>query len=125
VLYEAPHRLARTLDDLVDAIGSDRKVVLARELTKLYEEIWRGDLAGAVERCSTIEPRGEYVVILEGAPPPAPVSDDDLRHALRDAREGGASTKDAVAEVADRFGAAKKRVYALATTHGQRAPNKG
>src|SRR5207244_37175 len=50
VLYEAPHRLVRTLTDLCDALGVDRRVVLSRELTKLHEETWRGSLADAIER---------------------------------------------------------------------------
>src|SRR6185436_1087307 len=55
VLYEAPHRLARTLADLAAALGPTRGVVLARELTKLHEEVWRGPLAAAVERCAEVE----------------------------------------------------------------------
>src|SRR5688572_28799672 len=62
VLYEAPHRLARTLADLVRVLGVHRPVVLARELTKLHEELWRGSLGDAVEWCDEREPRGEFVV---------------------------------------------------------------
>ena len=86
VLYEAPHRLARTLADLADACGGDRRVVLARELTKLHEEDWRGTLADALDRTATVEPRGEYVVVLDGAAPPAEITDDDIVAALADAR---------------------------------------
>lgn len=115
VLYEAPHRVARTLADLAAACGPDRRVVLARELTKLHEEHWRGSLAEAVERVAAVEPRGEYVVVVDGAPAPTEVTDEALRSALADARAAGASTRDAVADVAVRFGAAKRRVYDLAT----------
>jgi 16S rRNA (cytidine1402-2'-O)-methyltransferase len=115
VLYEAPHRLARTLDDLAGVLGGTRRVVLARELTKLHEELWRGTLAEAIQRCADVEPRGEYVVVLDGAPAPLDATDADITAALADARRAGASTKDAVAEVIDRLGVAKKRVYALAT----------
>src|SRR5207237_812656 len=69
VVYEAPHRLARTLADLAAACGGDRRVVLARELTKLHEETWRGTLAEAVDHVTEVAPRGEYVVVLDGAPP--------------------------------------------------------
>ena len=116
VLYEAPHRVARTLADLAEACGGDRRVVLARELTKLHEEHWRGTLAGAVARVAEVEPRGEYVLVLDGAPEPAETTDDDIVRALAAARELGASTRDAVAEVAAELGVAKRRVYDLATS---------
>jgi 16S rRNA (cytidine1402-2'-O)-methyltransferase len=115
VLYEAPHRLARTLADLATVLEGSRPLALARELTKLHEEIWRGTLTEAVERCRTVEPRGEYVLVVGGAPAVADATDDEVRDALEGARARGASTKDAVAEVADRLGVPKKRAYALAT----------
>lgn len=115
VLYEAPHRLARTLDDLTAACGADRPVAIARELTKLHEEVWRGTLGGAVERMAAVEPRGEHVLVLGGAPVPEAVGDDELAAALAAARAGGATTRDAVAEVAAAFGVARRHVYALAT----------
>lgn len=122
VLYEAPHRLARTLDDLLAVCGADRPVVLARELTKLHEEVWRGSLAGAVARVAEVAPRGEHVVVLGGAAAPAEVTDDAVRSALDAARASGASTRDAVAEVAGELGVARRRVYRLATgaTDGDR-----
>ncbi len=114
VLYEAPHRLARTLDDLRTVVDGDRRIVLARELTKLHEEIWRGSLDGAIERCVEVGPRGEYVVVVDGAPAPLDATDADIVAALGAARGQGLTTKDAVAEVTDRLGVAKKRVYDLA-----------
>ena len=115
VLYEAPHRVARTLADLAGSCGGDRRVVLARELTKLHEECWRGTLAEAVAHVAAVEPRGEYVVVLDGAPAPAEVTDADIAAALADARSMGASTRDAVTEVATALGLPKRRVYDLAT----------
>jgi 16S rRNA (cytidine1402-2'-O)-methyltransferase len=114
VLYEAPHRLARTVADLLKECGPERPVALARELTKLHEEVWRGTLAEAVAHLAAVEPRGEYVVVLGGAPPRAEATDDELRAALVRARGAGASTRDAVAEVAEHYGVARRRVYALA-----------
>jgi 16S rRNA (cytidine1402-2'-O)-methyltransferase len=113
VLYEAPHRLAATLVDLAGALGDDRRVALCRELTKLHEETWRGTLAEAVAHSELVEPRGEYVVVLEGAPPPAEVDDDALRAALDAELASGASRRDAATVVADRFGAAPNRVKRL------------
>lgn len=116
VLFEAPHRLGRTLGDLVETCGGDRPVVLARELTKLHEEIWRGTLAEALARVGEVEPRGEYVIVLAGAEPPAAATDDDLRAALTAALRRGMTTRDAVAEVAARTGASRRRVYDLAVS---------
>jgi 16S rRNA (cytidine1402-2'-O)-methyltransferase len=116
VLYEAPHRLLRTLEDLATVIDGTRRIAVVRELTKLYEEIWRGTLAAAVERAGASEPRGEHVIVVEGAPPPAPVEDTDIVTALAAAREAGLSTKDAVASVAAALAVARRRVYHLATT---------
>lgn len=115
LLYEAPHRLERTLTDLIASCGPDRRVAFGRELTKLHEEFWRGTLGEALARCAEVEPRGEYVIVLEGAPPPGEIDDQQLIEALAAARERGESTRDAVAAVAERFGAAKRRVYDLAT----------
>jgi 16S rRNA (cytidine1402-2'-O)-methyltransferase len=115
VLYEAPHRLLRTLVDLATVIDGTRRVAVVRELTKLYEEVWRGTLAGAAERARTTEPRGEHVVVVEGAPPPEPVEDGDIAEALAAARERGLSTKDAVATVSAELAVARRRVYRLAT----------
>ena len=114
VLYEAPHRLEKTLDDLETACGAMRRVVLARELTKLHEEMWRGTLHDAVKYAQTTEPRGEYVLILEGAKPPAPPTDEEINDALRDELRNGSSKKDAAAKVAAKYGIQKRHVYELA-----------
>ena len=110
VLYEAPHRIERTLADLLSACGPDRPVSVSRELTKLHEETVRGTL-GSIE---VGEPRGEYVIVLGGASTEsAPVSDDDVRLALRDAIAGGASKRDAAAQVAAATGRRRRDVYQM------------
>jgi 16S rRNA (cytidine1402-2'-O)-methyltransferase len=114
VLYEAPHRVLRTITDLAHACAPDRTVVLARELTKLHEDTWRGTLAEAVTHLDADRPRGEYVVVLEGARAPQPASDEDITSMLRDALLRGATRKDAVDTVVATTGAAKRRVYQLA-----------
>lgn len=113
VLYEAPHRLRSTLEDLRDALGADRRVALCRELTKLHEETWRGSLGDAVARCAEVEPRGEFVVVLAGAEPPPDATDDELRRSLERELETGASRRDAAAAVAARFDVAPNRVKRL------------
>lgn len=116
VLYEAPHRVARTITDLTAACGPDRRVALARELTKLYEEVWRGTLAEAAEHLATTAPRGEYVLVLEGAPTVsgADLDDDTIIAALHDEIARGADRRTAIANVMSTTGAPKNRVYDLA-----------
>lgn len=114
VLYEAPHRLVKTLSDLTTACGAMRRVVLARELTKLHEEIWRGTLQDANMYVANTEPRGEYVIIIEPAKPPAPPTNEELLAAIRAEIAKGVSRKDSASRVSARFGVAKRTVYELA-----------
>jgi 16S rRNA (cytidine1402-2'-O)-methyltransferase len=114
VLYEAPHRVERTVTDLVEHCGADRRVALARELTKLHEEVWRGALADAATHLAEVAPRGEYVVVVEGAGEPALADDDSLRAALVTALAGGATRRDAIATVTVDFAVPKRRVFEIA-----------
>lgn len=114
VLYEAPHRLERTLADLEVACGPLRQVVVARELTKMHEEIRRSTLHEAVQRARQQEPRGEYVVVIDGAAPPEPATEEQLEQALRRELANGSSKRDAAAKVALTYGAPKRLVYELA-----------
>ena len=109
VLYEAPHRLQQTVADLARVCGGERRVVLVRELTKLHEEVWRGTL-GAAALVDTA-PRGEYVVVLEGAPAPAAATDEAIEAALGDELRSGVDRRTAVASVAGSLGVPKRRVY--------------
>ena len=68
IFYEAPHKLRGTLDDLCAAFGAERSITLCRELTKLHEDIWKTTLGEAVEHYKANEPRGEYVLVMAGAP---------------------------------------------------------
>jgi 16S rRNA (cytidine1402-2'-O)-methyltransferase len=115
VLYEAPHRAERTLADLAAAFGPERPVAVARELTKLHEEVWRGSLADAAAWAAETPPRGELVFVVEGAPQPQAATDADVEEALTDALARGATRRDASAEVAARLAVPKRRVYAIAT----------
>jgi len=114
ILYEAPHRVARTVADLAVACGPERRVALCRELTKLHEEVWRGTLGEAADHLSAREPIGEFVVVLEGAPVAAPTTDDEVSALLRRAVSGGMSKRDAAAHVAAQTGRPKRDVYNLA-----------
>jgi 16S rRNA (cytidine1402-2'-O)-methyltransferase len=114
VIYEAPHRVRRTVEDLRAALGPLRRVSISRELTKLHEETWRGSLEAAVAHLGTEEPRGEYVIVVDGAPPLDPPADDDVASALRAELDAGADKKTAIAAVAGRFGLPKRHVYRIA-----------
>ena len=115
VIYEAPHRIERTIADLAAVCGGERNVAVARELTKIYEYVWRGALEAAGAHLAAAAPRGEYVVVLQGAPPRGEVSDDEIRSALHLALEGH-SRKDAVEAVVGQLEVPKRRVYDLALT---------
>ena len=115
VLYEAPHRLARTLADLVSSFGASRAIAVVRELTKLHEDVWRGSLSGAAEWAASHTVRGEVVIVVDGAPPAEPVPDSQVVEALRGAIDAGASTRDAATSVAELLGVPRRRAYELAT----------
>lgn len=118
VVYESPHRLAATLADLAGALGPDRRVVVARELTKLYEEFWRGTLAEGSAWAAANPPRGEIAVVVDGATARVGATNDELRAALAAALAAGDTTRDAVAAVTQEFGVPKRRVYDLALEAG-------
>jgi 16S rRNA (cytidine1402-2'-O)-methyltransferase len=115
VLFEAPHRLEATLTDLAEALGPDRPVAVAREITKRFETVWRGTLGQATSGEGP-QARGEQVIVLG---PAAPVvseepEDEAIEDALRAELATGASTRDAAAVVANRLGVTRRRAYALA-----------
>jgi 16S rRNA (cytidine1402-2'-O)-methyltransferase len=114
LIYEAPGRLAATLVDLAAVCGGDRAVVVARELTKLHEELWRGTLAEAAPEFAGREVRGEVVVVLAGAAPAAAAREQDVVEALRRQVDGGASWRDATSAVAAELKVARRTVYDLA-----------
>lgn len=115
VLYEAPHRLERTLVDLAEACGPDRQIVLAREMTKLHEDFWRGTLADAVIHAQTVAPRGEYALVIGPAIIlTTDITDADIASELGARTGAGLSTRDAIDEVTNALGVARKRVYAIA-----------
>lgn len=118
VMYEAPHRVERTVVDFAAACGDSRPVAVARELTKIYESVWRGSLGDAVKHLRATPPRGEYVIVLQGAPPRDEVTDAEIRSALHLALAGH-SRKDAVEAVVGQLDVPKRRVYDLALAEGR------
>jgi 16S rRNA (cytidine1402-2'-O)-methyltransferase len=113
VIYEAPHRVPRTLADLADVCGGGRQVALVREITKRFEEVWRGTLADAIERVAADEPRGEWVLVVAGGQR-VEMTDAAITEALAERTAAGSGRREAVDEVAATLGVARNRVYRLA-----------
>ncbi len=116
VVFEAPGRVAATLADLAEVCGGDRSVAVARELTKVHEEVWRGSLDDAVSWAGAAPVRGEVVLVVSGAPEPVDPEIDDatLVAAVDERLAAGERTRGAVDAVAAGFGVPRRRVYALA-----------
>jgi len=117
VLYESPRRVVATLRDLRDACGPDRPAALARELTKLHEEVRRGSIASLLDALGDTDPRGECVLLVGGAPAAAvSATEEDIDAALTAELAAGASTRDAADAVAERLRVPRRAAYARAIT---------
>lgn len=112
IFYEAPHKLAGTLADLLLALG-DRRVAIARELTKIHEEVWRTTLSEASRRYSDGSAKGEFVLVVEGAPPPADTQKtmDEAVAAARGYLAAGFSASEAAKHAAAETGRKKNEIY--------------
>ena len=120
IFYEAPHRLVRTLSALIQAVGEERRIALCRELTKKHEEVFRGRLRDALTHYQEEEPRGEFVLILEGVSEKKlleeeqalwleiPVKDHYQRY-----MDQGYDRKEAMKQVAKDRGVSKREIYSL------------
>ncbi len=114
VIYEAPHRVGALVRDLTELLGAQRRIAIARELTKVHEEVWRGSLGEAVAHLAEREPRGEYVLVVEGAIPDEP-SEAEVRAAVSAALARGATGRDAADEVTRTLGVPRNLAYRIAT----------
>ena len=116
IFYEAPHKLTATLDDLTAAFGPDRRIALCRELTKLHEEVRRTTLGEAVRWYGENPPRGEFVLVVEGAPEQAAeeLTMEDGLARVAQLREEGRSLRDAVKQTAKETGLPKNELYSMA-----------
>jgi len=115
VLFEAPNRVQATIGDLLGNCGPLREIAIARELTKVHEEVWRGELSDAAAHVASIEPRGEHVIVIAPAPEPPAASDAEIDAHVEAALAEGLSTRDAAARVARDLGVPRRRVYDNAT----------
>lgn len=111
VLFASPHRVAADLEDLAAVCGRERRVCVARELTKQFEEVWWGSLGEAAETWSRREHRGEFTLVLEGAAA-APGADVEAgRAAVRRLVEAGASRREAARVVSELTGISRRQLY--------------
>ncbi len=113
VFHEAPHKLSATLNDLAETFGPDRRIALCRELTKLHEEVLRTTLGEAAAHYASHPPKGEFVLVLEGAHPPEEQSYtlEDGLELVEKLRAEGLSTRDAVKRAAADLALPKKALY--------------
>ena len=116
IFYEAPHKLKQTLADMCEAFGADRKITLCRELTKLNEEIMRTCFKDAIDYYESNDPRGEYVLIIEGISKDALeaqsfFADMTVIEHIDHYVKGGLSKKDAMKAVAKERGVSKSEIY--------------
>lgn len=120
VFFAAPGRVAKDLEQLAESVGRERRVVLARELTKLYEETWRGSIVDAAAHWGSVEAsKGEFTVVLEGAMREAPdmgAATDAVKHLI----DQGSTTSDAVRQIATSTGVSRRELYGIIINDLQR-----
>ena len=117
IFYEAPHRLRQTLQNLGEVLGIEREIVLARELTKLHEEFWRGDISGAITHYTERQPQGEYTLVVAGIQPESPqLSEAELKAELQQLMAAGISRSQASRQLAKVTSVSRSQLYQLALT---------
>lgn len=116
IFYEAPHKLLNTLEDMAQSFGPDRSISLCRELTKLHEEVVRTTLGEAIEKYTANPPKGEFVLVIAGAPEEEKqaATTDDAASRVAELIASGLSRKDAVKQTAAELNLPKNVVYSAA-----------
>lgn len=115
IFYESPHRLRVSLRDLAASLGNDRQIVVARELTKLYEEFWRGTIEQAIAHYTQIEPKGEFTLVVAGAQLEMPtLSEEALKVELQQIMAQGVSRSQASRQLAQLTKVSRRQLYQLA-----------
>lgn len=110
IIYESPHRLKETLADMLEILGN-RKVAVIRELTKVYEEIFRSDIVSSIEKFEKEDPRGEFVLVIEGSSRLVEESHIDIKVELKKYIEEGYTKKASVKIVSEKHNLPKNKVY--------------
>ncbi|MEA5539408.1 MAG: 16S rRNA (cytidine(1402)-2'-O)-methyltransferase [Limnoraphis robusta] len=117
ILYESPHRLRQTLQDLAETLGCDREIVLGRELTKLHEEFWRGTVGEAVEYYENIQPKGEFTLVVAGKIEKTPdLSETAIKAELEALLRQGLTRSQASRQLAENTSLPRRQIYQLALT---------
>ncbi len=114
IFLESPHRIVDSLEDILSVLG-DRRICVAREMTKLYEEYWRGPVSGALEHFKSKEPRGEFTLVIEGKKTEdrRRWTEEELLEAIKQELRTGKSAKEISAKLAEVSGWNKKEIYDL------------
>jgi len=117
VFLESPYRIVESLEDLLSVLG-DRKICVAREMTKMFEEYWRGDISGAVAYFKSQPARGEFTLVVEGKPKDANEkwTEEQLLEAIKTELQAEKSAKEISAELAEVSGWNRKDIYSLINT---------
>ena len=115
VLYESPYKLLQTLEDLAKMLGGNRKIVLARELTKLHEEFWRGTVGQAIIYYQNNQPKGEFTLVIAGAEPELPVlSENTIKQELQELFAQGISRSQASRQLSQKINLSRRKIYQIA-----------
>jgi len=114
IFFESPHRIVESLEDILSVLG-DRKICVAREMTKMFEEYWRGTVSGAVEYFKSQPVRGEFTLVIEGKQKEerGVWTKEELLTAIERELQGEKSAKDISTELAEQSGWNKKEIYQL------------
>jgi 16S rRNA (cytidine1402-2'-O)-methyltransferase len=113
VCFEAPHRLLESLRDIHELLG-DREVVVAREVSKIYEEFLRGLAGELIDKLAGREIRGEVTLVIKGSAGESPISEALLRAEIRKLKGDGMRVKEIAELLGERYGYSKKEIYRLA-----------
>ncbi|MBE9228706.1 16S rRNA (cytidine(1402)-2'-O)-methyltransferase [Phormidium sp. LEGE 05292] len=117
IFYESPHRLRETLQDLSAVLGETREIVLARELTKMHEEFWRGTITDAIAHYTKREPQGEFTLVVAGATLEKPqLSEAVIKAELQNLLKQGLSRSDASRQLSQQTSLPRRQIYQLALT---------
>jgi len=114
IFLESPHRIADSLEDILSVLG-DRRICVAREMTKLFEEFWRGPVSGAIEHFKSKEPRGEFTLVIEGKKTEdrEQWTEEELLKAIKKELKKDKSAKEISSDLAEQSGWNKKEIYTL------------
>ena len=115
IFYEAPHKLLATLESMAEVFGGERPISLCRELTKLHEEVVRTTLSQAIQKYTETPPKGEFVLVVAGAPEKEveAITEDVILARLQELIDSGLSKKDAIKQTAAELSLPKNEVYDL------------